>query len=1014
MFQTELLKSPAYFRENRVDAHAALETFANPEEMASGCSALRMSLNGPWKFCYARQESQVIPAFEEAGFDCHDWADIAVPAHIQLEGYGNASYVNVQYPWNADEDIQPGEIPGHCNPLGCYVKYFYLPEAMAGRRVFIRFDGVESCVALWLNGQYIGFSSDSFTPHEFELTDALQAGENKLACRVYRFSAGSWVEDQDFIRFSGIYRDVTLFAIPRAHIADLKVVTELDEQYRNAVLKADICLTADARVSVALKDGETIVAEAEADVKDGAVSFALPVAAPKLWSSEYPDLYQLEIRVTGKDGETEFARQKVGFRKVEIRDAQLLINGRRLVFKGVNRHDFCAETGRAVTREKIRRDLLLMKRNNINAVRTSHYPNTEALYDLCDELGLYVIAENNMEAHGKWDEFSAGVIDRMFPGDHPEWRDLMLDRVRSTCLRDRNHPAVIMWSCGNESLTGPVILDMTGEFRKLDGTRPVHYEGDWHAPEELKKRACTDVETTMYTPADKIREYLKTHREKPYILCEYVHSMGNSNGAMHKYTELAYEEPLYQGGFIWDFIDESLIRVDEHGAEHMTYGGDWDDRPTDGIFCCNGIVFGNGAPTPKLQEIRYCYQNIVAKVSETRAEITNRAMFTDTSAYLCDAVLERDGTEIARARLDTAIAPGKTETVPLPFPKQTLPGEYAVTLSFRLKEDAPWARMGEEIAFAQGTWVVEGAAVSEARSPLRVVESLYNVGVHGDHFRVVFSRAAGLISYQYAGEEYLKKTPALNFWRAPIDNDNGNGMPARHAQWKLASLYAAPGLTAETKERNRASKPVLNPDGSVFYTLRYDLAMSPAATCDVSWTVHTDGTVDTRMVYVPVEGLPEPPEFGVLLSLAPTLNRVAYFGMGPEENYIDRVSGARLGRFTYSVPENMTPYARPQECGNRTGVRWAEISDYRGRGLYLTLNGAEFSALPWTPHEIEAAAHAEELPPICRTVLRAHLLQMGVGGDDSWGARTHPEYMPDLSKPLDFTFSMKGFVRSIR
>ena len=1011
MFQTELLKTPAYFRENRLDAHAALDTFSNRSELESDTSALRLSMNGPWKFFYAANETQVLPGFERAETDCHGWADIAVPAHISLEGYGRAAYQNVQYPWNADENIQPGEIPTRYAPIGCYVKYFTLPEAMAGRRVFIRLDGVESCVALWLNGQYIGFSSDSFTPHEFELTDALRPGENKLACRVDRFCAGSWVEDQDFLRFFGIYRDVTLYAIPKAHITDLRVVTVLDENCRRAELQITLRLTADAKVAVALKDGSRTIVKAESASENGQAYFALPVRSPKLWSSEDPYLYSLEIEVTGADGETELARQKVGFRRVEIKNSQLLINGQRVVFKGVNRHDFCAETGRAVTKEKIRRDLLLMKRNNINAVRTSHYPDTEALYDLCDELGLYVIAENNMETHGKWDEFYAGLTDRMFPGDYPEWRDLMLDRVRSTCLRDRNHPAVVLWSCGNESLTGPVILDMADEFRRLDTTRPVHYEGDCHAPAERRLRNVTDVESTMYVPAGRIREYLKTHREKPYIQCEYTHAMGNSNGAMHKYTELAYEEPLYQGGFIWDFIDQSLLIADNHGKEHFTYGGDWDDRPTDGIFCCDGIVFGDGSPSPKLQEIKYCYQNIVAKVTQKEAVVTNRAMFTNTDAYLCEAVLERDGERIAAAVLNTAVAPGQTVRYPLPFKRQAVPGEYAVTLSFRLKEDTQWAKMGYEIAFAQGTWVVAGQPAEVSGSPLRVVESLNNIGIHGDHFRVVLSRDQGLISYQFAGEEYLKQMPMLNFWRAPIDNDNGNGMPARNAQWKLASLYAGTNLTKDTRERNRAAKPVVAPDGSVSYALRFDLPTSPAACCDVTWVVHPDGTVDTRAVYCPVSGLTPPPEFGTLLSLAPALNRVRYFGLGPEENYIDRSAGARLGLFAFRVAENLTDYARPQECGNRTGVRWAEVTDLRGRGLRFTVNGGEFSALPWTPHEIENAAHAEELPAVYRTVLRINAIQMGVGGDDSWGARTHPEYLPDVTNPLDFTFSMKGFTR---
>ena len=705
IFDESRLKDPGFFRENRLDAHS--DHALSP--------SYRCTLNGLWKIFHALNPSQVIPGFEQPDFDCRGWNDIHVPAHIQMEGYGAPQYCNTDYPWDGLEDLRPGGLPESYNPVACYVKHFRLPEEMKGKRVFISFQGVESCIALWLNGQYIGFSSDSFTPHEFELTEALVEGENKLACRVYRWCAGSWLEDQDFLRFSGIYRDVYLYAIPAAHVWDLKVTAEPDETFAHGVLRWQVKAEAPDGTSlrVCLKDGETVIAETAGTVSGAAeVSGDLRVDKPRLWSAEDPYLYRLEVTLAAPDGTEETAFQPVGFRKVEIRDSVIRVNGVRVVFKGVNRHDFCGETGRAVTEEKIRRDLLLMKRNNINAVRTSHYPNTSALYRLCDELGLYVIDENNMESHGMWDMVAQGYtgIDGIFPGAQAAWQPLLLDRVRSVVGRDRNHPCIVMWSCGNESLTGPVILEMSREFKRLDPTRPVHYEGDHQIDAidpKLRLREITDVETEMYTPADRVRAYLKEHREKPFILCEYTHSMGNSNGAMHKYTELAYEEELYQGGFIWDFIDQAVVGRNRFGAETLTYGGDWDDRPTDGIFCGNGIVFADGRETPKLQEVRYNYRDIAVRVNAEGFEVANRHMFTPTSRFRCVVTLARDGKEIARRETETDVKPLSSAAYPLPFGRQTEPGEYTATVSFRLKEDRPWADAGYEIAFGQGVWTVE-------------------------------------------------------------------------------------------------------------------------------------------------------------------------------------------------------------------------------------------------------------------------------------------------------------------
>ena len=1010
MFDESRLKDPGFFRENRLDPHS--DHAVEP--------SYRLSLNGLWKFAHALNPAQVIPGFEAADFDCRGWNDIHVPAHIQLEGYGHAQYCNTEYPWDGLGDFRPGDLPESYNPVACYVKYFRLPENMQGKRVFISFQGVESCVALWLNGTYIGFSSDSFTPHEFELTAALREGENKLACRVYRWCSGSWLEDQDFLRFSGIFRDVYLYAVSPVHVWDLKIVAEPDETFTKGILQWRVKAETPegTALTVRLKDGGQVIAEESAAVSGTAeAEGVLRAERPRLWSAEDPYLYTLEAELTAPDGTRETAFQKVGFRKIEIRDSVIRVNGVRVVFKGVNRHDFCGETGRAVTEEKIRRDLLLMKRNNINAVRTSHYPNSSALYRLCDELGLYVIDENNMESHGMWDMLWQGYIKKneMFPGAQKAWEPLLLDRARSVAERDKNHPCVLIWSCGNESLTGPVILAMSREFKRIDPTRPVHYEGDHQIDAfdpSLRLREITDIETEMYTPADKIRTYLKEHREKPFILCEYTHSMGNSNGAMYKYTELAYEEELYQGGFIWDFIDQALVGRDRFGRETLLYGGDWDDRPTDGIFCGNGIVFADGRETPKLQEVKYNYQNIVVKPDAEKMEVVNRHMFTSTAAFRCVAALARDGQEIARAEIETNVPPLSSAVYPQPFGKQTEPGEYAVTVSFLLREAAPWAPAGYETAFGQGIWTVaekEKTCRTRQAGELFCMSSPWNITVRGDSFSAQFSRLTGaLSSYRFGDTEYLKAPLVPNFWRAPTNNDLGNRMPQRYAQWKTASLYGMTGFTQETAERNAAVRPERDADGSVSFTMTYDLPTVPVAACTVTYRICPCGKVTVRMDYDPVKELGDMPEFGMTAKLSADFGRVRFYGLGPLENYIDRREGARLGVWEYRAAENLTPYLMPQESGNRTGVRWAEVTNAKGQGLKLWLNGGEFSALPWTPHEIENAAHGFELPPVNYTVLKMSAQQMGIAGDDSWGARTHPEYLLDVTKPLSFEFAFRG------
>ena len=558
-----ILKDPTIYQQNRLPHHADFTAYASAAEAVKKESSLRMSLNGIWKFAYAVNPESALHGFERLDVNCRNWAEIRVPAHIQMEGYGIPQYSNVQYPWDGWQDLKPGELPEDFNPVASYVKYFEIPDGWKGEKVCISFQGVESAFALWLNGSYVGYAEDSFDPSEFDLTPYLCDGENKLAVQVYKWCAGSWCEDQDFFRFSGIYRDVYLYRVPAASVSDLKVDTAVDDSYTKGVLSISVKGAGKGTVSVCLT-GFGLELQQEHALED-TFTICFPEKEVALWSAEEPNLYSLMLTVTNENGAvTEVIPQKVGFRRFEMINNMMCINGKRIVFKGVNRHEFSSTKGRAIGYEEALTDVITMKQNNINAIRTCHYPDGEALYHLCDEYGLYMIAETNMETHGTWDEIFRGMkpVSSAVPGDDPVWEALLLDRVHANYERNKNHPAVLIWSCGNESYGGSVIHHMSEEFRKLDPSRLVHYEGIFH---DRRYNDSSDMESQMYTSAADVEEFLTKDRSKPFVLCEYTHAMGNSCGAMHKYTDLSDREPLYQGGFIWDYIDQSIDKKDRYG-----------------------------------------------------------------------------------------------------------------------------------------------------------------------------------------------------------------------------------------------------------------------------------------------------------------------------------------------------------------------------------------------------------------------------------------------------------------
>ncbi|MCI8559895.1 MAG: DUF4981 domain-containing protein [Dorea sp.] len=1026
VFDHEKLKDPGYFKDARLDAHSDHRYYASLEDLELQTEEFKESLNGVWKFHYAKNLKGRIAGFERKDFDCRDWDDIHVPAHIQMEGYDAPQYANVQYPWEGHDDIRPGEIPQYFNPAASYVKYFTVPNRMKGKRIFISFQGAESGLALWLNGAFVGYSEDSFTPSEFELTEYIEDGENKLAVQVFKWTSASWCEDQDFYRFSGIYRDVYLYTVPDIHVGDMKISAIPDQDLLEASLDIRLEMMA-AREDMSgtvrfclSKSGEIVFQEEKA--LESEVFCGRTVKNPLLWSAEEPNLYDLLIEILDADGEVlELVSEKVGFRRFEMKNRVMTLNGKRIVFKGVNRHEFSSVSGRVVTEAELRKDLETIKQNNINAIRTCHYPNASLIYRLCDEYGIYMIDETNLESHGSWDLAEMnGDMDGIVPNDKEEWLAPMLDRVDSIYQRDKNHPAVLIWSCGNESFGGRVIYEMSQRFRKLDPTRLIHYEGVFH---DRRYNDTSDMESQMYTPVEKIRDFLAKDRSKPFICCEYTHAMGNSCGAMHKYTDLTDTEELYQGGFIWDYIDQSIYKKDRYGKEYQAYGGDFGERPTDYSFSGNGIVYGGDRePSPKMQEVKFNYQNITAEVGQSQVKVINKNLFVNTDTFECVATVARDGRIIRQAVLETDVDPLSEKSYALPFSKETLAGEYTVTVSFRLKEDTIWAKRGHETAFGQYIYRIgqvlpagwdksAGRKEGAAKKPV-IINSAHNIGVRGDNFEMLFSKMyGGLVSYKFAGIERLETIPKPNFWRAPVDNDCGCQQPMRYAQWKIASMY----LSHRGKEGDMFAlcDPEINEtEDSISVSFVYYLPTIPKAECKVAYEVFGDGCVKTTLSYDPVKELGDMPEFGMMFKLDADYDHVCWYGLGPEETYADRKKGAKLGIFKNLVKDNMAAYLVPQECGNKEEVRYAQITDKKGRGMRFAMSSENgpmnFSALPYTPHEIENAAHPFELPRAHYTVVRVAKGQMGIGGDDSWGACTHPEYLLDVDKKMEFCFWFSG------
>ncbi len=948
-FSLDWLRDPQRFSYGEIPPHS-------DHDILPGNAYHETCLNGVWDFRWFESAGDLPEDFLSDSF----WSDhdsIRVPGHMELEGFGQIQYVNTQYPWDGHEELTPPQLPTGYNPVGLYRRDFLLDASEALQPVRIVFDGAESCVAVFINGRFMGYKEDGFTPGEFDITSAVHAGENRVVALVARFCTGSWLEDQDFFRFSGLFRNVRLRHLPALHLEDIHAVPEVSEDLTRGLLQVRVSVTGvgSGIVRFLLWDstGELI-----GTCEDG----CFRVERPLLWSAETPHLYALNVQLIDSAGTImEEARTLLGFRRFELKDGVMCLNGKRIVFHGVNRHEFHCDKGRALSDEDLEWDVRAMKGNNINAVRTSHYPNQSLMYRLCDRYGLYMVDEANLESHGTWMVMGLPAHEaNALPGDREEWRQAVQHRIDAMFARDKNHPCVLFWSLGNESYGGLILRDMAERLRNLDGTRLIHYEGiSW----DRRYPETSDVESRMYAKPDEIRAYLADDPPKPFLHCEYAHAMGNSLGGLWEYMKLEDQYPKYQGGFIWDWIDQCVRK------NGLLLGGDAFRRPTDGVFSGNGLLFADRTPTPKLAEVRQLYAPIRFHFQQDGVEIENRHLFKGTAEYAFRWRLMQDGWTAWAEEFRRDIPPGERAFVPLPF-HQDESDQYECVWDIGAWEE------NQEIAYGQSRPF--GHFRRDAGDlPARSVDGDCNVGFALGAARVLVSKESGhLTSLALAGRDLLAKSLRPTFWRAPTNNDTGNGSTLRWAQWKLASLYSR--CEGVRLEGHTALSSL------VFPTV-------PERRCHVSYTGYENGILEVELLLNSHEA--DLPCLGMVLILPARYQFLHFYGNTQRESYADRHAVPRLGRVDSVVFEEYVPYLKPQECSNRTDLRELTLLDSQGYGLRIFSDESfEASVLPYDSHELEQAAHQADLPTSQYTYVRLLKGQCGVGGDDSWGAPVHSQY----------------------
>jgi beta-galactosidase len=980
------------------------------------------SLNGTWKFYWVRTPWLRPQEFYKENFCLDGWNDINVPGNWELQGFDAPIYTDEPYPFKPN----PPKVPHDFNPVGSYHRDFTLPDNWDGRQVFIHFGAVKSAMYLWINGKEAGYSQDSRTPAEFNITKYVKKGKNTVAVQVFRWSDGSYLENQDAWRMSGIERDVFLFSTPPVHIRDYFVHADLDKKYTDGLFSVNIEVKnyfstketrwirfmllegnnttsplAEFELKINLEPGKEITAHFEATIKN-----------PQKWTAETPHLYNLLLSLVDKTNKiTEVVSSKIGFRKVEINDGQLLVNGVPIYIKGVNRHSHDPITGQYVTRETMIKDIQLMKQFNINAVRTSHYPNDTQWYDLCDQYGLYLVDEANIEAGGM-----AFHPDKTLM-DNPLWENAILDRTIRMVERDKNHPSVIIWSLGNECGDGPHFHTTYRWIKQRDPSRPVQSE-------DARLEPHTDIYCPMYRRINQIEEYASKPQRRPLIMCEYAHAMGNSVGNLQDYWDVIYKYKQLQGGFIWDWVDQGLLKKNEKGEEFWAYGGDYlpvGVNHNDKNFLINGLVFPDRKIHPHTWEVKKVYQGPKAEpvnLESGKIRLINRYNFINLNTLEILWEIKGDNNIIGEGTLvpeQINIAPGSSEIIQLPLPEiQPGPGvEYFLNIYFKTKEATDLIPSGHEIGWDQFKLPISREVLPTDISTLPSLELNQNEThfvIKGKDFVLFMDRKTGqFISWVYKGKELIKSWLVPNFWRAPTDNDFGWDMPKECRVWRDAGpnrKIDKVTLKQVDKSEIRVDVEATLPEGTdgAKYFTTYDVLGSG------------DLLVTNRFVPAPGVSLPVMPRFGMTMALPQEFDRVEWYGRGPQENYWDRKTGAAIGIYSNTVTGLYHPYIRPQENGNRDDVRWLALTDAGGMGLLmvgkplLSISAHHFFNEDFDPGEEKQQRHPFDLVKRDLVTLNLDYKQMGVGGDTSWGdrARPHPEYTLPVKK-YSYGFRLRPF-----
>jgi beta-galactosidase len=1027
-------ENPELFNINREDPHATMISFPDEQKALEAIktnSPNYVSLDGTWKFNWVKSPDQRPFWFFKDDYDTRDWKDIDVPSNWQMRGYDIPLYVNIGYPFKNN----PPFIHHEWNPVGSYKRSFTVPSDWKDKEIFLHFGAVSSAFYVWINESFVGYSQDSKVPAEFNISKYLKNGSNTVSVEVYRWCDGSYLEDQDFWRLSGIQRTVFLHARPKTYISDYFAIGDLENNYNDGLLKLDVSVKNlipdgnEASVVASLYDGTEKVFFGSAPVTftegKGSASIKYSIPAVKKWSAERPNLYSLVITLNDKNGKIlESVSSRIGFRKVEIVNSQLLVNGVAIYIKGTNMHEHNDINGHVIDEATVLKDIKMMKSNNINAVRTSHYPQQEFWYEMCDKYGLYLIDEADIESHG------IGYNKDVTLADKPEWAAAHLDRMIRMVERDKNHPSIIIWSMGNEAGDGQNFLNGYKWIKGRDNTRMVQYERAEKQTNTTERH--TDIWANMYARIEYLESYAKDPTtDRPLIMCEYAHAMGNSTGNLQDYWDVIEKYPKLQGGFIWDWVDQGILKKNENGEKYWTYGGDYGEAgmPSDGNFCLNGLVWPDRTAHPGLYEVRKVYQYVGFEALDLKAglvRITNKYDFTNLSEFNFDWEVVSDGSVLQSGKIPLPdFKPKASANFMIPFEKIVpAPGaEYFLNLRFSRSDE--WNYVPEDHVYASTQFKLPLEIKQDPlkQDPLAMLLTKTigkKLEVSGSEMKVIFDLGTGRMeSFNYKGKEILKKGPEPDFWRPPTDNDYGYNMDKLLGVWKKAGER-----TVVTKANISQPEP-----GKVVVTFNYDIPDNEGkkiAGYASSYTILGSADVLIKNQFSKLSAtIPELPRMGMQMQLPEEFINLTWLGRGPHENYVDRKTSADVGLYESTVADQYTPYIRPQENGYKTDTRWFTLTDENGTGILVS--GApliSFAALnnlhddfespgklsTYRKDAITANTHTIDIKPRDLVNLNVDLGQMGVGGDDSWGARIHPEYRL-LDMKYEYSFRIRPVVK---